>query len=839
MKKTFWKVIVFIFVFLGTVFAAEKVMNQGHENMTVEIAEPVFPIIVIEQNGLEYNELYGYKNWVNTAFLNDNMTMLEEDRSIGFILKVFDTRIDSVSVEVRSSDGERLIEKTEIDDLTVSGGEIHQKIRFKDLIEKDTEYLMVFRVEIKDMEIKYYSRILWSDSCYLSEKLDFVQDFHERLFDKEAAKEIAKYLEPDSLLEDNKSFYKVNIHSNFRQITYGNLKITKETEPIVTLKDIDTANAAFVLDFIVSTGGEEKIYYRVKEYYRIWYSSEVQYLLDYERIMVQMPQVGTMYANDKILLGITDWNVQMKENDDGNVVAFVDDNSLFSYNVTTNSLVKIFSFADENDYDRRKMNDCHNIRILDVTEGGNVEFAVYGYMNRGRHEGEVGIQLYSYDNQLNTIEENIYIPYNKTYDVLKCEMEQILYLNRERKLFLELENKVYTIDLAERTFTVLTDMDENGEIRVSGDNRILVSLVAEGIDPDHCRSISIYNLGTEKEKKVTVSANESIHPLGFMGEDIIYGIARNEDITVENSGRVFFPMYKLCICDYNGKLLKEYQQENIYVTNCSVENNQITINRLERSETGIYKTIADDHITNNVEISPGRNTVVAAEIDVYERYVQIQVRSRIDEKTIKILTPKEVVFEGGRTLKIDLTDADRYYVYGAFGVEKITDSAAKAVASAEAESGAAADKEGTIVWRSAPRASRNQIMSITEESVTEEKGSIAVCTDVILKYEGIAGNSQYLLEKGESVFHILENYLEKYKILDLTGCSLTAMLYYVNQDIPVMVLLKDGEAVLITGYNSSEIVVMDPSIGSLYKKGINATMEWLEENGNSFITYSK
>lgn len=46
-------------------------------------------------------------------------------------------------------------------------------------------------------------------------------------------------------------------------------------------------------------------------------------------------------------------------------------------------------------------------------------------MNRGRHEGETGIQILSYDNSLNTIEEEVYIPYSKSYAVLKDEMGQL------------------------------------------------------------------------------------------------------------------------------------------------------------------------------------------------------------------------------------------------------------------------------------------------------------------------------------------------------------------------------------------------------------------------------
>lgn len=99
-------------------------------------------------------------------------------------------------------------------------------------------------------------------------------------------------------------------------------------------------------------------------------------------------------------------------------------------------------------------------------------------------------------------------------------------------------------------------------------------------------------------------------------------------------------------------------------------------------------------------------------------------------------------------------------------------------------------------------------------------------------------NTDDMLRRGQSAFRILEENLEdRARVLDLGGCSLDAMLYFINQDIPVLARLQDGEAVLLTGFNEFNVVVMEPSTGRLYKKGMNDTREWMEENGNSFITY--
>jgi hypothetical protein len=841
MKKTLIKTVVCFIVFVATIVIAGKVMNKGHENITMEMSQASFPIIYMERNGEKYNALHGYINSMDVSFQRDVITVLGESRDTGILIDTFGRNIDSIYMEVRSVDGERLIENTYIEDYTVDSGEISAHISLKDLIDKGTEYLLVIILDTGGQEIRYYSRVVWDDDLYVDEKLDFVKDFHDRLYDKEAAKELTKYLETNSKLESNKSFYNVNIHSSFKQLTWGDLPIKQIGDEDISITAISGQTASVLVDYYVSTTEDSTdVYYKVREYYRIRYTEDRTYLLDYERTMTQIPDVDTMCANDKIMLGITDENVSIKESDDGNVIAFEDAGQLFCYNVTANRLAVIFSFYDKNNADIRTMYDSHTIRILDVDEGGNVQFAVYGYMNRGRHEGEVGIEIYSYDGSLNTIEEIIYIPYDKSYSVLTEELEKLLYLSKEQKLYLTLENTVYCVDLTERTYSTLAEISQDGTVQVSDNNRIFVSLnTDEGTDINHCRSMSIRNLNNETEVIIQAGAGEAIRPLGFMGEDVIYGIARTEDIVEESTGRILFPMYKVCICDSDGELLKEYSQDDIYITGCSVEENQITLTRVERTGETSYTDISDDHIMNNAETQTGKNTIAAADIDIYERYVQIKVRSTIDTKSLKVQTPKEVVFEGGRNMEIVSEESDRYYVYGPYGICGIYNAPAAAVELAYNVSGTVTDNSGNVIWTKAVRSTRNQIMAIKGDNVSEEKSCLAVCLDTLLKYEGITRNTQSLLEQGQTVMEILEDNMETSEILDLTGCTLDAVLYYVNKDIPVLAILKNGDAVLLTGFNEYNVVVMDPTAATpLYKKGMNDTMEWLEQNGNVFITYS-
>lgn len=94
------------------------------------------------------------------------------------------------------------------------------------------------------------------------------------------------------------------------------------------------------------------------------------------------------YAGNKIVLGIQEEEPVLVESDGGNVFAFVCDKGLYSYNVSEQKMAVLYTFQDDT-FDERCMYDAHNMKILTVDETGNVRFVVYGYMNRGLHEGQV------------------------------------------------------------------------------------------------------------------------------------------------------------------------------------------------------------------------------------------------------------------------------------------------------------------------------------------------------------------------------------------------------------------------------------------------------------------
>ena len=845
MRKSIIKSTIVVIVFFAALFIIGNVMNKGNADMTTEMEAATYPVVSVNYGGFKINKMQGYRDVMEVDQMRECITPLAAGRKMQLTIDTYGNRIGGLRFEVRSVDGSRLIENTEMEGYEQSGDEIRVSFGIKDLIENNQEYLFVLVLTTgAGKEIRYYTRIVNPEEYYVADKLEYVRDFSNKTFDKEAAKSLTKYLESNAE-GDNTTFGRVTIHSSFHQVTWGDLDITRISNPEITIKDLGAETGNFVMEYYVSMPyGSETNYYRVKEYYRIRHTADRIYLLDYERTMNQIfNEKGNAYANNKILLGIVGEEPILRESDGGNAAVFVSGNRLFSYNIVDNKLALLFGFYDGENMDARTLYDGHKIKILNVDEGGNVIFLVYGYMNRGRHEGQVGISVYYYDSTVNTVEEMAYIPCSHSQAILMKEVDQLSYINRNGKLYLLWDDQIYAVDVVKHSSEIVVENLTEENFKVSDSNRMVVWQNRAGTGKDEetaaYEELILMNLISGAQKTIQAGTRERIIPIGFMGEDLIYGIAREDDIQKDYAGNEVIPMYLVRIANESSGVLMEYRQENVYVLSGTVEGNQIILKRLQKTEDGTFTEIADDQIMNAESAQESKNTIEVAAVDKYEKLTQIALKSKIDVSTLLHLTPKEVLFEGGRNISLPEVSVplDRYYVYGKYGIETVCTNEGRAVKLADGISGTVTAQDGSYIWQKGNRSLRNQIMAIQGESISEGRDSLAVCLDTILAYEGVVRNSQYMLRRGDSVLDILKESLEDARVLDLTGCTLDAVLYYVNRDIPVLAMMQDGTAVLIVGFNEKNTVVMNPEIGNVYKVGMNDSTEWFEQNGNHFITY--
>lgn len=372
---------------------------------------------------------------------------------------------------------------------------------------------------------------------------------------------------------DNTTLARVDIHSSLSQVAWAGLSAAQVTDSDFIVSEIDAQTASIRVNYMamIRADGQSR-YYNISEFYRVRYTSDRMYLLDFERTMNQIFDAqADVYASNKIMLGIRGSDVQMMESDGGSNLAFVNENQLFCY------MPQIIKWLICSAFMRRSRDSTISgqymtimvSKSLNVDETGNVTFMVYGYMNRGSHEGTVGILVYEYNGMLNTIEEQIFIPCNKAYAVLKADVEQLSFVNKSGILYLYLDGSILAINLPEGSYTEIATQVQ--EWQFPGIPERGNAGMANSADAYDCTKLILMNLNTGNTREITATGNNRMMPLGFMNEDLIYGVAEYGDIIRDSSGSITFPMYAVYIQKSRAEILKSYHQDGIYVTGSAVK----------------------------------------------------------------------------------------------------------------------------------------------------------------------------------------------------------------------------------------------------------------------------
>ena len=599
MQKGTIKAIVLPVVFVLAVIIFSFMTNQTNEDLTTEMSEATLPVLTLYDGKTAINELYGYTEKMDAAYMRDTITPIGEDRLLPVTVKTYQTAVDKISYEIRSLDAKRLIANADVTSYTENKGMISMELPIQNLLEENEEYLLVIQLESGDRMIYYYTRIIESQNSYVSECIDFVRQFNDTTFDSEKAASLSTYME--KTIGDNTTLQYVTLNNSLNQVSWAEFHGTRLTTPVPSVKEITPTYNVIVLDYVVTWVGQngQSEYYNVEEYYRVRYTNTRMYLLNFERTMEEIFRgENDSISGNSILLGIRSKDVEYQTNESGKVVTFVQEGELWSYNQEANTLAKVFSFRGYEGVDDRENYGEHDIKIVNIDEAGSIDYIVYGYMNRGIHEGTVGIAVYHYDSLANTNEEQVFIPSSQSYEVMKSELGQLMYVTESGAFYIMVDGNVYGIDLNSLDTKVLVEGLSDEAVAISESNRFLA-----WVDPSAVRgsdTIHMIDFVTEKVTDVTGSASDYVKPLGFMQEDFVYGVAKSADVVVDAAGNTLFPMYQVKIMDTSSEeheILKTYEKPGYYVQNITISGYTIYLNRIQNNGTA-YVDADQDMIMN-------------------------------------------------------------------------------------------------------------------------------------------------------------------------------------------------------------------------------------------------
>lgn len=840
MKKPWIKVVVLVAVYLAAIIAFNIISKNANKDLTTAMPEAELPVVEFCYNEQVVNELHGYVSKMDITGIRDTVTNIDESRQLQLHISTYGQKVDKISYEIRGLDNERFLADGEITDFKIEGRNIDTVLTVQNLLEENEEYSLCLILSMGEKEVYYYTRIIQEKDCHVKECLDFALTFHDYTFSDEAANFIPTYMDVAS--GDATTLNYVDLSCTLRQITWNKFEGKKMGKPTISFLEINNNYVAIMLRYtMVNVNGEnETEYYLVEEYYRLRYTKTRMYVMNFERTMNQLFNgENNFITNGKdIQLGIRDKNVEYSSTEGGSVVAFVQQGELWVYNSDAKEIQKVFSFREVEGKDKRNNWNQYDINIARVDEAGSVDFIVYGYMNRGAHEGEVGISICHYDGIAHTVEEEAFIPYSKSFAILKAEMGRLMYQSDMGIIYFMMEGDVYNFNIGTLTLEKLISNLKEGTYSASPANKYFAWI--ESHKEYSSEVIKLLDLGTGKEFTLKAGEGEYLRPLGFIGEDFIYGIANGSDITVNQSGKTIFPMKAIQIIDTSeGKMdvLKTYSVDGKYISGIEIDGYTIEVTLNTVDEKGNI-TQSTDLIRNKNAGKDETTAITTTRTDVKETEVQISLKNSKKVNKTRMITSKIVILEEEKNIVLPEKDKlNRYYVYEKGLVVLATDSLTEAIKAANADSAVVVNENQDYIWTKAKETSVKAFRNVKVNSADLGANSVVQSISALLEYKGIGMNVEALVNAGSTPQQILATTLQGSLILDLTGCSVKEVLYYISNGYPVFASTGGNTAVLLIGYTGSTVTYFNPLSQNQETVSMTEANTRFQAVGNIFFTY--
>ncbi len=814
-KAMFYGVVFFVSAVVFFVMSQFGTQATG----TVAMSEATLPVVMMQtEDEKTYNRLYGYTSDVDETRMNLELTIVPSNLELGIVVDTYNESVESLSYKIRAKKDYSLIENTMVEDYQISDGQLKAVLEIKNLIRDDEEYYLEVVIKTdKHENISYYTVIMKDTGFKLSDKLNYVLNFNACTFDENRLSEIAGNLET-SKTADNTNYGKVDITNTKAMVGWGDLKPFVESNIVPSVYMLDEEVAVVTLDYTIgvenSNGGYDT--FMVHEFYRVRQTSLRFYLLNFDRQTTQVfDSRGDLISTGKINLGIApDTQVEVMADKKNNYVYFVNSGTLWCFDKEKHVYYKVFAFESEDTDNVRERRNAHSIKVLSVAEDGSGYFLVYGYMNRGAHEGQVGVSLFKYDFITNEVSEELYIPTDVPVGVLCNNVAEIAHVTESNSLYIKIDDVLYLIDLeSKETMTEIKGLVK-GTYSISENQKIIAYHVDGGINGTD--RIRVFNVETGKDTYIEAGTGKKAKGLGFVVNDFIYGIANQEDIIADSFGEVIFAMNKLYLINGEFEQIRSYEPEGAYVVKAIVEDYRINLERVAKNEDGRFVNISLDQLINREEnVEADEVAVTTMKTDARKTEVVIELAGGFTGGvTASTKTALKIEYEDEEKFKLPdpITGGDKFYIrgYGSYitGYYDIED----AIMAANMQYGRIYDSEFNLVWKRFKVAQANL-------SGISSKGCSA---------EDSYGNARSILAS----FGASQNVVW----LNMQGVSVEYLLSFVGEGSPVMGNTLAGY-VIVTGYTSKEITYMEVTTGKSVTVDYNEAGKLFSQAGNTFVTY--
>lgn len=812
MKNFFKRFLVLLVVFILGVAGTAFLMNNETTDDRSDMNDAVLPEVMVQFGDVLTNRMYGYRQPMEADFVRDSVTPLDTTKKLTLVVNPYDTKVRNLSYEIRTSDGSKVMENRTIKSLeTGSDGYLRTEIEISSGLLMNQEYSLQITLSTNHGDAYYYTRVVSRSATYTEQYAKFADDFVQMSLDKTQADNLAAYLETSDSAS-SRNFAGLNINSPLADISWGNLNPQLSKAGIPVIKDINETTASISIEYEISAQNENgnTEYYLVTDFYRMRYDETRIRLLDFKRSASEVfdPSLSVI-SNSGLLLGVRSKDVDYLTNEDGSVTAFTQNGDIWSYVPDTGKFVEIFTFRKDTESDFRDARVEHDIKLLSVENNGDVDFMVYGYMNRGAHEGYSGVGIYHYNNDQGAIEEQVFIPCTESFEFLQEDLGTLSYVNQSGQLFIMIAGNLYQINIDENTYEVLADHIDSDDFGVSVTNAHAAWKSESG---DYAGQIEFIDFDTMERRRIVPEASQKLDLLGFMNEDLIYGIVLDGDTLPNATGYMIDGITTFRIEGFDGTVKKEYHQDGLYVAGVTVGTTLMEFTLVQKSGD-IYKGVKKDNIMNNSTAATDKTSVEQTSSSRQGVIVRLTSEDSPSSEEPLILYAK--VRNAGEKvvdIQVDKSSVEEvYYVYAGGGLDSVWTDPAKAVQRADKQTGVVLNRAQQYVW---------------------ERGNMK--TQITLNTTDIP---EIIRTASLDVQNLQNGLGDSAKVIDLTGCSLENVLYEVSAQRAVIARTGSDSSVVIVGYDQYNTYLLDPSTGEVKPYGMNDSTALFKNAGNMFITY--
>ena len=268
-------------------------------------------------------------------------------------------------------------------------------------------------------------------------------------------------------------------------------------------------------------------------------------------------------------------------------------------------------------------------------------------------------------------------------------------------------------------------------------------------------------------------------------------------------------MYAMRIMNAEGSVIKNYQPEGMWIADFEQADHMLSLKRLVKAENGAFIEGSGDEIMDtNTADSVSMGTATKAS-DRKQTQVYLRVGSQISDTTPDIVRSRIIKHANPRIVDIAMrTDTQyRYLVYGSGKLSFVTTRINEAVARADEQVGVVVDSNLSYIWSRGTRSPKAEIPIEKLPAIMRQGAG------------DIASLQAGLGEGGE--------------VLDLSGCTLDQVLYFVDKSIPLQVITVDGPRTIL-GYDEFNTLLLRPGEDEWFYYGMNDSTEFFRLTGDVF-----